>query len=117
MTTKTVADQAAIFGDMACGIDDGMPPLKGVELEFASSADLYRWAERFGVDMPLMTGQPYPLDDPSPSSWLVTELREVRGLKARLYCLEPISDEQRQHWIDSGQAAKRAEYVAKQVSR
>jgi hypothetical protein len=116
VTTKTVPDQAAIFGDMACGIDDGMPQLKGIELEFASSADLHRWAERFGVDVPPMSGQPYPLDAPSPSSWLVTELRVVRGLKVRLHCLEPISDEQRQHWVASGQAARREKYLAEQAA-
>ncbi|GIE46398.1 hypothetical protein [Actinoplanes lobatus] len=121
MTQPNLPEQSAIFGEIAAGLDAGMPAFKGIEITFNNAADLCAWAARFDVDIPATVGQPYPnsgLADPSQvTEWLVSTNREWRGLPVRLHSLEPITDEQRQHWIDSGQAALHSRFNAEKAAR
>lgn len=119
--TQTLPDQSAVFGEIAAGLNNGMPPFRRVQIDFDSGADLREWAARFGIDIPATVGQPYPnpgLADPSQASWwLIDEAREWRGLSVRLHSLDPITDEQRQRWIDSGWAARMAAHEQRKAAK
>lgn len=121
MNTETVPDQVGVFSEVASGLASGMPTFQRVQFDFANGADLRQWAARFGIDIPATAGQPYPnpgLVDPSQvSEWLITEYREWRGMSVILHSREPITDEQCQHWIDSGQAADHIKFQAEKAAR
>lgn len=93
-----------------------------VDLE--SIADLELWAGYFQFPTAddgyhYRHGQPYPdLADPSNSdTWIVTRHRYFNGWFFTLSATGPITDEQRQQWIDSGKAAGHAARIAAEAVR
>jgi hypothetical protein len=121
MPETNVPDQPGVFAEITSGLTAGLPAFRSIDIDFATSADLRQWAARFDVEIPATVGQPYPnsgLADPwQATDWLISEYREWRGLPVRLHCLDPITDDQRRHWIDSGKAADRAKYLADLAAR
>jgi hypothetical protein len=109
--------RAQAFRAVMAGIDRGLPAPKAVRftglslnVDLDSAADLDRWAEYFGIDPAepwYRHGQPYPdLANPANSDvWSTNNWRFWNGWHLTLHANDPITDEQRQQWIDSGQAA------------
>lgn len=119
---------AQLLAFIAAAIDDGLPlfeqiymyssqSMKGIDLQFNSHDSIGPWAERFGVtDLDRQHGagqQPYPLEEPY-ELWTTRQHVSWEGWTVYLKSQEPITDENRRWWIDSGKAAERAEYVAQQ---
>ncbi len=130
MTQPNVPDQQAIRRELIAavnaGIDFGLPAPEairfgaGPELQLDSAADLCGWADWFGYakTVPSTFGQPHPnLADPFQSDeWLTNLYFDWRGDTLHLGACDPITDEQRQHWTDSGQAANFAEPKATETA-
>lgn len=113
--TQTVPDRAAVYREVASGIADGLPAPVRLHfngnffgLDFDSIAELRQWAERFEIEISNDAGQPYPkarLTDPAKATdWLISEFKKWNSQRVHLTALDPITDEQRQYWINSGQA-------------
>jgi hypothetical protein len=81
-----------------------------VNIDLDSAADLNLWAEYFEFATALATysQQPHPdLANPANSDeWITSAWRNWNGWMLSLHATDPITDAQRQQWIDSGQAAR-----------
>ncbi len=132
MTNPSITDEQAkrreLIAAVNAGIDFGLPApqsvsfVAGPHLQLDSAADLCGWADWFGYTqtIPATFGQPHPeLADPARSDeWLTNLYFDWCGTMLHLGARDPITDEQRQHWIDSGSAARFAEpEPAEQVAR
>ncbi len=115
MTDPKVPDHSAAFAEITSGLAEGAPAFSRVQFNFDSAADLREWAARFGLTIPAMEGQPYPdLVDPAASDrWLINICQTWNGTKVHLVATDPITDAQRQYWIDSGWAARMAAHETK----
>ncbi|GGN40340.1 hypothetical protein FHR83_007060 [Actinoplanes campanulatus] len=122
MTQPIIHDQQArrreLIAAINAGVDFGLPApcdirLHSNHIDLDSAADLCGWADWFGYTqtIPATEGQPHPdLADPAKSDeWLTNIYFNWRGTMLHLGARDPITDEQRQHWIDSGAAARFAE--------
>lgn len=109
-----------VFAAVNAGVDFGLPVPLTVSftadspfITLDSAADLCGWADWFGYApaIPATHGQPHPnLADPFQSDeWLTNIYFTWRGDTLHLGARDPITDEQRQHWVDCGQAAIFAE--------
>ena len=116
--TDQQARRRELLAAVNAGVDVGLPTPNDIRLDteriyFDSAADLCGWADWFGYTAPILAthGQPHPnLADPFQSDeWLTNVYFEWRGDMLHLGARDPITDEQRQHWVDSGQAANFAE--------
>jgi hypothetical protein len=116
--TDQQARRRELFAAINAGVDFGLPVpcdirLDSDHIDFDSAADLCGWADWFGYTpaIPATHGQPHPdLADPAKSDeWLTNIYFTWRGDMLYLGARDPITAEQRQHWIDSGQAANFAE--------
>jgi hypothetical protein len=125
VTSTSITDQQArrreILAAINAGIDVGLPVPRDIRLysdhiDFDSAADLCGWADWLGhtETIPATYGQPHPnLADPAKSDeWLTNVHLRWAGGMLWLGAIDSITDEQRQHWIDSGQAARFAEPAA-----
>jgi hypothetical protein len=110
--------RAQVFRAIMAGIDRGLPAPKVVRfsdlvltVDLDSVADLHLWADHFGLDPAepwYHHGQPFPdLANPANSHlWSLNAWRPWNYWHLTLHANDPITDEQRQQWIDSGQAAR-----------
>jgi hypothetical protein len=118
MTTDNNARVAA-YRTIAVGINRGLPAPKAVRfsdttltVELDNARDLDSWTEHFEFPAAgVYAGrnwQPYPdLVDPANSDqWITSAWRPWNGWHLYLEAVDPITDEQRQQWIDSGRAAQ-----------
>lgn len=101
------APESIVFGSETVGID------------LDSIADRIAWQPAFGMTDTAERGQPHPIDVPPSEfrTWLTHVSKYWRNWFVSLGADAPITDENRQHWIESGQAAQRAEYVAKRDAK
>lgn len=104
-------------------IANGLPAPKSIfirgdalTIEFVSITDREAWRPVFGAENAATHEQPYPLDGPY-VEWTTSVSANWHGWHVTLDADEPITDEQSQQWIGSGQAASRAEYVAEQLRK
>lgn len=136
---KLVAEQAPVVataspdgertprGLVVAALDDavttGMPAFDSLNLggdivsfDLGSEAELQSWLVWFGAQDTHVSHQPYPgLSDPAAATtWLSSAVVQWRGWSILLGARDPITDEQRQQWIDSGRAARHAKLEAKQ---
>ena len=89
-----------------------------VNIELDSIAELNLWRDWFGMQDREVRNQPHPsLSNPADMKlWLANTWTRWRGWHLALSADDPITDEQRDGWVNSGQAASFAEYEAKQAA-
>jgi hypothetical protein len=114
-----VTSRAQVLRAILSGLNAGELPapreirfgVSSVNIVLDSIADLDLWADYFEfgtAEIRYRGEQPHPnLADPANSDeWYVTDWRRWNGWHFTLSGADPITDAQRQQWIDSGQAAQ-----------
>lgn len=125
-------DRGMVLGVIFAGVAAGTPAPKEIRFTdncltvgfdncltvgFDSAADLHAWEPTFGLSEGRggHSEQPYPLDPPSYQEWWTTAWTWWHGWHLQLKAGDPITDENKRWWIESGNAAQRVEYVARQA--
>ncbi|WP_433368438.1 hypothetical protein ACQPZX_41565 [Actinoplanes sp. CA-142083] len=88
-----------------------------VSIDLDSIPDRLAWQSAFGMTDTAEQGQPHPIDVPPAQfrTWLTHVSKYWHDRPDWFVSLGadvPITDEHRRQWIESGAAARRAEYVA-----
>jgi len=115
VTQPNVPDPSAAFAEIASGLAAGMPAFRKIKIDFESAADLRQWAAQFGIKVPATEGQPYPslTDLDKSDQWLIHTDQTWHGLRVELVSTDPITDDQRKHWVESGWLARMIKHQAK----
>lgn len=92
---------------------------ESISFSLSTEADLRSWLAWLGAKDERVSGQPYPgLSDPSKATtWMFTAVTTWNGWTFVLDARDPITDAQRQQWIDSGKAAVHAKLEAAQEAK
>jgi hypothetical protein len=119
---------ADIYRHVTAAINAGLPAPKSVRvhsgmvmIDLHRSAEIDAWFSHLKLDGEGRyigrNSQPHPLDvDPSDfEEWTVHAWTDWHGWHLNFDAGDPITDEHRREWVESGQAAQRAEYVARQA--
>jgi hypothetical protein len=128
MNTETLPDQLSrdeVYTSFLHGLNVGLPAPKSIAfngetatIKLDTCGDLLVWRDWFGMSDRHVSGQPYPsLSNPADmDQWLSRVWMPWRGWHLALSADDPITTEQRDGWVSSGQAASFARYEAKQAA-
>lgn len=125
MTDEDRYTSAQFYSFLAYHITNGLPAPKAISIrpdaisvDFNSIADRQAWQPAFGMQDAFVHEQPHPLDGPGPyQEWITHVSASWHGWHLSLGADDPITDENRRYWVESGRAAQRAEYVAELAKR
>lgn len=117
-----------IAESIAAGIDAGLPAPTAVrvyrdslsiDITLGSITDRLAWQPIFGIADAVPHEQPWPLDVPPEQfqKWTTVVWAGWNGWMVTLRGEDPITDEHRRLWVETGRAAQRAEYLAREAAQ
>lgn len=107
-------------------VSNGLPAPEGItfrndafDIDLDNAADRAAWEPVFDVNPQRVHEQPHPIDAPPEqfTAWLTSNwTTSWRGWHVNLKGDDPITDDHRRRWVESGRAAQRAEYLAREAA-
>lgn len=126
----TRPDRRTALNYLLAGVNSGLPVPESIGFDEDSAPTIYirfsggvaeldAWAAELKMDEKYRNAQPYPLDEDH-QFWTASDLSAKaawHGWTVSTKSREPITDEHRRQWVDSGRAARRAEYLAREAAK